>query len=64
MFQMLPDCGPGEATEGTGVSKGFSQTKASIATTHLQSQRKGCALFALLEEMQTEVLFGKLATHF
>lgn len=64
MYQMLPDCGPGEATEGTGLSKGFSQTKASVATTHLQSQRRGCALFALLVEMQTEVLFGKPATHF
>lgn len=64
MFQRLPGCGPGEATKGTGVSKGFPQTKASIATTHLQSQRRGCALFALLVEMQTEVLFGKPATHF
>lgn len=54
IFQTLPDCGPGEPTEGTGVSKGFPQTEASIATTHPQSQR-AVDLIALLVEMQTEV---------
>lgn len=42
MSQTLPGCGPGKATEGTGVGKGFPQTKARVATTHLQSQRRGC----------------------